>query len=377
MPFSVEVGSIQEISGELAPVPSDRLIEIINGSGFKIHEQKTRIMHRFSRQAVTGLVVNEKVSVRPEYRRVVRAMVHRLVRTGEYFSIVEGLSDQGLRDFVTAGTLDQLQGRLGFIDHVRMISEHQFKKSGNPPGKTKEQFSADQRLYRRFLYYRTFYANKIPVIICEGKTDAIYLTVAIRRLAAEYPALAKVGVDGQIKIIPRILNQSRQTVKIILNSSEGGDGVLNSFINQYEQELLRFGGPGLQHPALIIFDNDTAGRGIINNIKKRNSSTIVEDKKIFHIVRNLYAIATPGDNTSIEDCFGTEDTATIVNGKTFNRKNEFDTAEHYGKARFANIIVKGNQDRINVDGFRPLLDRVSTVISEYQSRVRTQLNDAF
>jgi hypothetical protein len=41
-------------------------------------------MYRNSRQEVTGLVVNQKISVRSDYRHDVRAMVHRLVTTGTF-----------------------------------------------------------------------------------------------------------------------------------------------------------------------------------------------------------------------------------------------------------------------------------------------------
>ena len=65
-------------------VPGMELQNVIERTGFRIHAAKTHLMYRTSRQNVTGLVVNDKVNVRCEYRHNVRAMVHRLVRTGEF-----------------------------------------------------------------------------------------------------------------------------------------------------------------------------------------------------------------------------------------------------------------------------------------------------
>jgi RNA-directed DNA polymerase len=65
-------------------VPSDHLRGIIERAGFSVNDSKTRLMYRHSRQDVTGLVVNKKVNIRSEYRGVVRAMVHRLIREGNF-----------------------------------------------------------------------------------------------------------------------------------------------------------------------------------------------------------------------------------------------------------------------------------------------------
>ena len=37
--------------------------------------------------------------------------------------------------------------------------------------------------------YANFYATPVPVILCEGKTDNVYLNYAIRSLYADYPRL--------------------------------------------------------------------------------------------------------------------------------------------------------------------------------------------
>jgi RNA-directed DNA polymerase len=76
----------------------DQLQEAVVSAGFVINPLKTRMQYRSSRQAVTGLIVNRKLNVRSEYRRIVRAMAHRLFKTGSFQRVVlpANLDRQGL-----------------------------------------------------------------------------------------------------------------------------------------------------------------------------------------------------------------------------------------------------------------------------------------
>jgi RNA-directed DNA polymerase len=66
----------------------DALITEIDHSGFKINTRKTRMQFRGSRQVTTGLLVNEKVNIRPEYHRAARAMCQALFSRGEYYRLM-------------------------------------------------------------------------------------------------------------------------------------------------------------------------------------------------------------------------------------------------------------------------------------------------
>ena len=55
---------------------------IIRDEGFLEHEEKTRIMRRGRAQLVTGLTVNDKVSLSRQRRRELRAILHNTVRAG-------------------------------------------------------------------------------------------------------------------------------------------------------------------------------------------------------------------------------------------------------------------------------------------------------
>src|SRR5439155_5862475 len=105
---------------------------------------------------------------------------------------------------------------------------------------------------------------------------------------------------------------------------------------------------------------------------KEVSRVVVDRTKPYQrVVRNLYAVPTPLINgateSKIEDFFDATIKTTVIGGKTFNDKNDFDEAMHYGKKVFAHNVVRPNADSINFDGFRPLLVNLTSVITAHSS----------
>lgn len=123
-----------------------------------------------------GLTVNKFVNVDAKYSRKVRSMVHHLFIQGEY-----QLVDKKSRE-KRNGKINELAGMLGFIDSLD-------KYNNSLPHDRKITLNKRERLYGEFLYYIAFWANAIPVILTEGKTDITYLRVALSALAAKYPSL--------------------------------------------------------------------------------------------------------------------------------------------------------------------------------------------
>jgi retron-type reverse transcriptase len=80
---------------------------IIAEEGFAVARQKERVSRRGRRQQVTGLVVNERISVPRRERRRLRAIVHNCVR--------DGVTSQSRGDPLF------LQRLVGRIEFVRMI----------------------------------------------------------------------------------------------------------------------------------------------------------------------------------------------------------------------------------------------------------------
>ena len=172
-------------------LPGKALQKVIERTGFRINTKKTHLMYRDSRQNVTGLVVNEKINVRWEYRHNVRAMVHSLVKTGTFE--IRGVTQRGRQMILEKryGTLDELHGMLGFIDSIDVYNKiHASDCQSN-------KMSSKEKVYREFLIYSIFYAAQVPVVLCEGETDNVYLTHAIQSLAVEFPDLAEVMPDKE------------------------------------------------------------------------------------------------------------------------------------------------------------------------------------
>jgi RNA-directed DNA polymerase len=348
-------------------LPSDGLQKVIERTGFRINAKKTRQMYRTSRQDVTGLIVNKKINVRWEYRHTVRAMVHSLVTTGK-FQIL-GLTHKDGRAILEErpGTLNELHGMLGFIDSIDFYNK---KHTLDAPSKKR---SSNENVYREFLMYSTFYAARAPVVICEGETDNVYLTHAIRSLAAEFPDLAELMPDRKIRLKVRLYKYPESSTARLLDLEDGGNGVLSKFIAAYKKETKEFTGPGLVEPVVILYDNDDGAKKIRNTIKENSNVTPTGDEPFVHVVKNLYAVPTPfgaaRTPSRIEDLFDASIKATVIDGKTFNPGEGFDKDKHYSKKVFAHKVVRPKADTIDFTGFRPLLTNLTAAINKHKASI--------
>jgi len=71
------------ISGSFRlPLFKKTIIKIIENCGFFINEEKTRLCSKGSRQKVTGLVVNDKISIGRKKKKNLRATVHNILKNG-------------------------------------------------------------------------------------------------------------------------------------------------------------------------------------------------------------------------------------------------------------------------------------------------------
>ncbi|WP_250481194.1 retron Ec67 family RNA-directed DNA polymerase/endonuclease [Caballeronia sp. GAOx1] len=338
-------------TGEWAP--GDELSRLLALSGFAINPSKTRMQYRTSRQEVTGLVVNQKVNVSSDYRRTVRAMVHRLFTTGAFE--VDG----------AAGTISQLHGMLGFVDGIDVYNR-QLRKAWQGV----RELSAKEATYRNFLLYKEFFASPVPVIICEGKTDNIYLKLAINALGNAYPRLASVAPDGKITRNVRIYRYADTSTGRILDIT-GGTPHLAKLIRIYAQESKRFLTPVNQCPFIFLVDNDsgaTSKGGIFPAVVNATNGRVKVDrsKPYTHVTANLFVAPTPllpgALDSQMEDFFDAATKAVVLNGKTFDPKNEFDTAISYGKHIFAQKVVLANAGKVDFSGFSAILQTLSDIV---------------
>ncbi|MEP7298551.1 MAG: retron Ec67 family RNA-directed DNA polymerase/endonuclease [Burkholderiales bacterium] len=345
------------------------LARLLGKSRFSLNEQKTRMQYRDSRQEVTGLTVNKKINVPAEYRYKVRAMVHKLFTTGE-FTVDHKKRDQfGVPVLVssTAGKPRQLMGMLSYIHQVDTFNNDLCEENDREPVEARGRLTQ----FRRFIYFDAFYAPTSPVILCEGKTDNVYLKCAIKSLALTFPLLASAEQTPKLKV--RLFKYGdRPTSKI--TAITGGVGGLCNMMKNYQSDLVKFKGPAPKHPVILLIDNDAGAHSVygavvgIASIKKPSGA-----EPFIHVFGNLYVVPTPlgngGTQTSIEDFFDQSTLDTLLDGKKFDPTKEKDNTTHYGKAAFARDVVAAKADTTNFKGFVPILDRVNDVLVHYAAYV--------
>jgi len=340
-------------------------------AGFRLNERKTRMQYRDSRQMVTGLTVNRKPNVPTTYRELVRAMAHSLFTKGA-FNIV-GKADDGTGGKVrseTLGRTNQLIGMLAYIDFVDQANRRMREENGLEPINTHGRL----RLFRRALYFDYFYSPSVPIIVCEGKTDNVYIRCAIKSLVAKYPALAAPGTPP--KVLVRFFKYSDRRTQHITEISGGVSGLCR-LIKYYHEDIgTKFRAPLPMHPVIVLIDNDSAANsvfGAIAGITGKRKPTGAAS--LIHVTSNLYVVPIPkgpaGEDTKIEDFFDVSTLATKLNGKSFNPKNkDSDNTSEYGKAAFAREVIAKGANTIDFTRFASILDRIVDAIADYESRHR-------
>ena len=353
--------------------PGRELERLIKKSGFEINPIKTRMQYHDSRQEVTGLIVNRKVNVRSEYRHTVRAMVHSLLNKGSFEFVNRIVDEKGIVTINKInGSVDQLHGMLGFIDGVDLYNKKVIYKSKN--SKIQPVLTSKETMYRRFLLFKEFYNAALPTIICEGKTDNVYILHAIRNLVDKYPQLATKSADGKINLGVRIYKYTGTSTGRILGIN-GGAPELTKFVRQYHHEIKKFKAPGGLQPIILLVDNDsgaTVKGGVYNAVYDITKQEVLGTEPFVHIISNLYLVATPLEvgvkESMIEDFFDEDIKSTIFGGKKFNQKNDFDNETHYGKHVFAQKVVKVHAEKIDFSRFNGILTNIASVIEAHSKK---------
>lgn len=389
--------------------------EAILKAGFKVNRKKCRMQTSNSRQEVTGLTVNRKVNTSSAYYRNLRAMCHSVFKHG-YYSLPQPkeppkkqgwlsnlTSKFGLKFGVRVSSdklqlekqtsLEALQGKLAHIYNIKSF-RNKFSRKGYrptkhdgirtndsknpfPPLDRSETYEDDnhvvaldgiKNLYGKFLFFKHFYANQKPTIICEGKTDNIYLKCALESLAAKYPMISK-AKNGSFQV--HFFNRT-ETSSEMLKLAEGSPGLVY-LVDIYKRFSKFFKCEGQKYPVIIIVDDDDAGRGVIKKADKirrenRKAKSIKKVRRFDYFFENLYIVKVPstvGDK-EIEDLFDPVLLETKLNGKTFHRDNKgLNPDIHYGKAHFSEYVVNPNKGKIDFSGFVPLLDIINDIVSTF------------
>lgn len=343
----------------------------IERAGFHINEKKTRLQYKNSKQIVTGLVVNKKLSVDNEYYRETRAMAHTLYTEGRFH--IDGID----------ATMIQLEGRYSFINQIDCYNnqqdgeKHHFRRLN---GREKE--------YQKFLFFKYFVANMKPLIVTEGKTDIVYLKAALKSLYLQYPELVTKNENGQFEFKVSFLKRSKRLAYFLGISLDGADAMksIYNYFNppngdqqaypNYFSYFARMRKNIPRQPVFLLFDNEVenpkkplshfVSHTKLNEEKKTAlksnlSVKLVEDSNLFLLTNQL---VNDKPECEIEDLFGQEALSHKIGGKTFSRLSQFDISKHYGKDIFANY-VNSNIGVIDFSGFKRLLDAIVKTVESF------------
>lgn len=222
--------------------------------------------------------------------------------------------------------------------------------------------------------------NRKPTILCEGKTDNIYLKSAINVLSDNYPFLAKVKQEeNPYELLVGFFKYSKRT-RFLLDLY-GGGLYLYKFVLRYIDNLNNYKTPSSNQPVIILLDNDSGCNSLLNHLENNslkfpecpNKKEDMRKSKYLPITDNLYVILIPRINkedTEMEQYFNKDARDIKIDGRKFDPSKDADTTTTYGKNTFSIKVVKEMKGSISFDGFNPILNQISSVIEYHKNKVK-------
>ena len=144
------------------------------------------------------------------------------------------------------------------------------------------------------------------MIVSEGVSDIVYLQCAIKSLAATVPSLAEVK-DGKVRRSVNFLKPSG-TTRDVLNLGHGASGQA-ALVSQYSNIIKKYVHKPMQHPVIILCDNDGGPSTVFKNIAKKNGMKISKTTTdpFYYLGDNLYLVKVPEVTPSVDrdiECTG-------------------------------------------------------------------------
>ena len=345
---------------------------IIHRSGFELNSKKTRLLFSNSRQEVTGLVVNKKISVPKEYYKNTRAMAHSLYKNG-YFLIDDEV-----------GTIEQLEGRFSFINQINLYNIDNKKKN-------MWHLNSKEKQYQKFMIYKTFYANEKPLIITEGKTDVLYIKAALKKYYKYFPNLITKKDNGNFVLHVNFFKRKQKHSYYLNLVKDGADTIKNIYSNCYIKtknnknittvhDFKKLCGERETNPVILIFDNEMVSnkdrplKKFLNEIKVNASQKDkLKENLYINICDNLYLCTYQLNNKEaceieIEDLFPADVLEHEINGRKFSKKDSTHDNGFYGKNEFSQYVYS-NYESIDFSNFISLLSAINEIIELYPNNI--------
>lgn len=212
-------------------------------------------------------------------------MAHQLYTTGE-FTINEQKS-----------TLEQLEGRFSFINQLDKYNN----KIDTVNKHNMFYLNSREQEYKKFLFFKYFFANEKPLIITEGKTDIRYIKAALKKEYASYPDLIEKKEDGSFVFKISFFKRTKRWKYFFNMSTDGADAMKTlykcltetnnkfNYITYFEKITKKHP----QKPIIFIFDNETiTNRPLKNFLSVAKITSINKDllqKKCTYIYIRIFS----------------------------------------------------------------------------------------
>lgn len=173
-----------KIISSLEPLTISRNITtIIESNLFDINYNKVNIRSKFDSKFITGVKVNSKLNVSRTKYREVRAMLHALRVHGHDKALEEHILkySRRKRSIPQTNFYNIIQGKIAFLGMVRGQFDPLVSKLKIQLEQIQEldDKKANKRLIERA---QSQLQNDFALVLCEGKTDRIYLSFALKIL---------------------------------------------------------------------------------------------------------------------------------------------------------------------------------------------------
>ncbi len=344
------------------------LKKAVQSAGLKLNGKKARMQQSYQRQATTGLTVNDKVNVGVYYYKGVRFCAHAMMTKGK------AAADNKLA-VAPKGELSKHQ-LWGMMCHVNDIKGRELPHKALRAFKTLPVPSYLKLMRDYYHYYRIHTAEK-PLVICEGKTDYIYLKEAIRWSVVD-PRVSKNLVNGPL--IPNFSSDKGDHWKVdFVNHSEmagnlldlaGGGGDLPKFVTYHLERVKKLFTEKPPMRVIIVVDNDSQSAGMWTKIKELTGAAkpIDGSAPYYHVGENLFVVPIPSSGNKdfyIEKLIPDVWHKTKLDGKTLKlvqKKDEKLQPTEYGKMDFATKVIRANRGKVDLGSFLPLLHTICDII---------------
>lgn len=356
-----------ECSSKQGWTVSDELGSRIQSAGFQVNSKKTRLSSHESRQIVTGLVVNDKVNMPRENYKSARAAVHSILRNRDWHlprftdTFHWNCSDENPK----IDKYSSLEGRLNYLFEISDRSDlreanHRFFKP-----------SSISRTYSDFLFFKYLVRPSRPLIITEGVSDILYIKAALFAKSQSADFLVNHQSAGKNDILVDFFNYPKSASRVM--GLPGGSSNFSVFLERHKSFTKKLSTNYRRRPVVLVLDNDS---GIEKNLKKclrdiyNIDISLSDNSNFYKLDKSFFIVKTPSLSkkieSAIEDFLDPSVFSITLNGKTFSRNKEYDTARHFGKFILGGHLVK-NFSNFSFGNFDAILSRVQAALREADS----------